>query len=490
MKQLERAIRSERNTMLDLLKQSVQTGEKLGADFVEARYDDLSLRTLQRTDDVWKDIQVKSRMGFAITCYVDGVAGFSFTASTEKKNVLDATKKSYKMAHASASIASLKLPFDKGPSITSSKSDTLSVKIHPRDRDLGHKTEMVNRAVESAREFGENIRNVRGLYGELYGQKLFYNSDGSHIDWDFLVTDLRCIVTAKTDTGAMVNGAQGKGGSYGLEVFEEADNTPEKIGEDAGSNAKEQLKAKACPAGKFRTLVEERLVGVLAHESFGHLSEADFIVTGGSPLVEKIGKQLGTEHATIVDGGTPDIAKYGGLWYPYDDQGTPASETVVLDKGILKHYLNNRGTAQKFGQVPTGNARAVNFVFPPIPRMTNTYFMPGDLNEEEALQLLGTGVYAIQSSGGQVEGDGSFLFKAIRGYWVEDGEIQYPVREVSLSGNILELLGRVEGATNELKISSGYFGGCGKGGQFPLPVGLGGPMLVMDGVTFGGQAEE
>jgi TldD protein len=314
------------------------------------------------------------------------------------------------------------------------------------------------------------------------------NSDGSEIIWDFLITDLRLLVTSKTTAGALVNGSEGHGGSYGIEDFESGEFTPEKIGEQAGKNAKEQLKAKACPAGKFRALVEEDLVGVLAHESFGHLSEADFVVTGGSPLAEKVGKAIGSEHATIIDGGIPDIKKYGGLWLPYDDQGTATNQTTVLEKGILKHYLHNRGTAKKLEQEPTGNARAVSFVFPPIPRMTNTYFMPGTLSEDEAIEQLGTGVFAIQSSGGQVQGDGSFLFKAIRGYWVENGEIQYPIREVSLSGNILELLSRVEGGTKDLKLTSGYFGGCGKGGQFPLPVGMGGPKLLINEVTFGGEA--
>ncbi len=121
--------------------------------------------------------------------------------------------------------------------------------------------------------------------------------------------------------------------------------------------------------------------------------------------------------------------------------------------------------------------------------MTNTYFAPGELTKEEALELLDTGVYAIQTSGGQVEDDGSFLFKAIRGYWVEKGEIREPLREVALSGNILQLLSNVEGATKELRIYAGYFGGCGKSGQFPLPVGTGGSELVIDDVTFGGKAK-
>jgi len=475
--------------MLEKLQECVSVGETLGADFVEARFDDLNLRTLERTDDIWKEIQVKSRRGFAITCYVDGVSGFSFTPSSESAELNAATERAYKMAKASSVAAKLKLPFEGRSALKSKASDTLLVNIHPRDIELSKKTGLVDRVVESAKEFGENIRNIRGRYGELYGPKIFANSDGSEIDWNFLTIDLRCLVTSKTDAGDMVIGSGAKGGTYGHELFKEEEFTPEKIGEEAAVRAKEQLEAKACPAGKFKSLVEESLVGVLAHESFGHLSEADFIVTGGSPLSGKMNATLGTEHATIVDAGPADIKKTGGLWLPYDDQGTATGSTTILDKGVLKHYLHNRGTAKKLGQNPTGNARAVNFVYPPIPRMTNTYFMPGDLNgEEEALDLLGTGIYAIQTSGGQVQGDGSFLFKAIRGYYVENGEIKYPIREVALSGNILELLGKVEGATKDLKIRSGYFGGCGKGGQFPLPTGTGGPKLVIDGVTFGGQA--
>jgi len=474
--------------MIDKLQQCVRIGEGLGADFVEARYDNLTLRSLQRINDIWQDIQVKSRMGFAITAYVDGVSGFSFTPSTELNDIKIATENAYKMAKASSEAAKIKLPFDRREAVKSKKSDSPTAKIHPRDRDLAYKIDMVNRSIESAREHGESIKTARGVWGELYGPKMLVNSDGTLIDWEFLITDLRVLVTSKTTSGAMVIGAEGQGGTMGLEAFEKGEYTPEKLGEIAGKNAKEQLKAKACPAGKFRALVEEDLVGVLAHESFGHLSEADFIVTGGSPLTEKIGNTLGTEHATIVDGGIPDIHKYGGLWLPYDDQGIASNQTTVLDKGVLVHYLHNRGTAKKLEQDPTGNARAVSFVFPPIPRMTNTYFMPGTLSQEEAIEQLGTGVYAIQSSGGQVEGDGSFLFKAIRGYWVENGEIQYPIREVALSGNILELLTHVEGGTKELKLKSGYFGGCGKGGQSPLPVGMGGPQLLIDEVTFGGEA--
>ncbi len=474
--------------MKEILEEGVAHGESLGADFVEARFEDLTLRTLDRTDDTFRDIQVKSRMGVAVTCYIEGVSGFSFTATPDRESVRDAVARAVKMARASVGAAKLKLPFERGEAVQSRPAYTPSIKVHPREWELSQKIDLVNRIVDSARDHGKNIRNIRGMYGELYGQKMVVNSDGTNIEWDFLTTELRVKVTSRAEDGGMVIGFASHGGTIGVDAFASEDHSPEAMGADAAERAAEQLTAKPCPAGKFRSLVENHLVGVLAHESFGHLSEADFVVTGGSPLTGKIDSRLGTELATIIDSGIVDIEKYGGLWVPFDDQGTPAHKTTVLDKGVLKHYLHNRGTAANLGQQPTGNARAIHFMFSPIVRMTNTYFAPGDLSDEEALELLGTGVYAIQTAGGQVQGDGSFLFKAIRGYWVENGEIKYPIREVSLSGNVLELLGNVEGATRDLQIYSGYFGGCGKGGQAPLPVGLGGPKLVVDGVTFGGKA--
>ena len=474
--------------MLGRLQECVEFGEKLGADFVEARFDDFILRTLRRTNDTWKDIILRSRTGTGVVCYYDGASGYSFTSSDDETELKKIVSQAFKMARAAARAASLKLNFDKRPAVQSRKTETFPIKIHPKTKDFDYKTDLVDTVIDSAREFGERISNVTGLYGELYGRKLFTCSEGSIVDWEFEVIDLRCIVISKTEPGDLVYGVDHAGGTIGLELFNTKGSTPRDIGKKAGTHAKEQLKARSCPAGEFRALIENSLAGVLAHESFGHLSEGDFVVVGGSPLAGKLGSRLGTDQATIVDHGVPNIPEIGGLWIPYDDQGTEASRTVILDKGILKHYLHSRGTAKRLQQEPTGNCRAVHFGFIPIPRMTNTYFGPGKLTREEALELLDTGVYAIQTSGGQVEDDGSFLFKAIRGYWVEKGEVREPLREVALSGNILQLLSNVEGATKELRIHAGYFGGCGKSGQFPLPVGTGGPELVINNVTFGGKA--
>ena len=473
---------------MDTLEKAVDFGEKLGADFVEARFEDLTLRSLQKINENWKDITAKTRSGIGVVCYYKGGSGYSFTASKSDKDIQEAVERAFKIAKASVPAVSIKLGFDNQPPVKSTGSDTFTVKEHPKHHSIDEKTELVNRAMDTAKEHGENISTITGLYGELYGTKLFTNSDRSIIDWEFRVVDLVCYVVSKTKEGNMVNSLERSGGTAGFELFSKEGSTPEDIGRKAGKGAKAQLVARACPAGQFRALVDNVLAGTLAHESFGHLSEADFIVTSSSPLTGKIGTKLGSEHATIADNGVPDIEKHGGIWLPFDDQGTRSGETTMLDKGTVTHYLHSRGTAKYLKQKPTGNCRAVHFGFMPIPRMTNTYFKPGDLTEEEALELLGTGVYAIESQGGQVQGDGSFLFKARSGYWVENGEKKYPLREVSLSGNILDLLGRVEGATKDFKIRGGYFGGCGKSGQYPLPTGLGGPKLVIDSVTFGGKA--
>ncbi len=478
--------------MLDKLQDAVSLGERLGADFVEARFDDFTLHTLRRIktkkDDTWKDILSKFRTGIGVTCYFGGTAGYSFTASEVVNDIEETVNRAFKMAKAASTAASLKLNFERRSRVKSKPTDTRSVKIHPKTESQEFKMNLINRMVENASDHGKNIENITGAYGELYGQKIFTNSEETNIDWEFLVIDLTCRVISKTSSGELVFASERKAGSFGLEVYTQKETTPEEIGKTAGELASEQLKAKACPAGKFSTLIDNALTGVLAHESFGHLSEGDFVTIGVSPLAGKIGKRLGTKHATIIDGGIPDINKIGGLWLPFDDQGTPADMTTILEKGVLKHFLHSRGTAQKLEQKPTGNCRAVHFGFMPIPRMTNTFFTPGDLTEEEALEQLGTGIYAIQTMGGQVEGDGSFLFKANRGYWVENGKIQHPIREVSLSGNILQLLQRVEGATRDINLWGTYFGGCGKSGQRPLPTGLGGPKLLIRDVTFGGKA--
>lgn len=468
-------------SMIDKLNAGVQFGESLGADFMELRYDNLNILTINNTNLDLKDVLTKQTKGVGIMAYVKGVEGSSFTPDLSQKGINEAVKKAYQMAHGIAPHSKLNLPFPR----TNKNSQKIpsKAKIHPKDVEFSEKLGYLKRIYEGIQEHSDSVSSTI-LYGELWGDKIFVNSESNEIIWHPLVVDLAAIAISMSENGSPARSLYRKGGCEGLEIYQQEENTPEKIGEMAGKFSKEQTKAKSIKSGKYRALVGSLMGGVIAHESFGHLSEADGVVNHNSPISDKMGKQLGTSHATIIDEGLP--AYSGGFYLPFDDQGTPANKTVLLEKGILKNFLHSRGTASYLNQPLSGNNRAINFMFPPIPRMTNTYFEKGDLSHEEALELLGTGIYAIDSMGGQVSDDGNFLFQCARGYYVENGEIKYNIKDSSLSGNILDFLMQIQGATNTLKLQTGYFGGCGKKGQSPLPVGMGGPELLIKEVQVGG----
>jgi TldD protein len=360
---------------------------------------------------------------------------------------------------------------------------TTSVDKHPKQVSLEDKKELCLRENSTAMGVSKNISNVNSAFGEYYGTVYYASSEGTKTSYEPLLTGLRVVCVAKR--GATIVDAEDRyGGSVGLSAFEEEAHIPENMAKNAANWALEKLKAKPAPAGKFEALIDPRLAGVLAHESFGHLSEGDFVVIGGSPLSGKIGQKLGTEDVTIIDEGMPEK---GGYALPFDDEGVPCNRVEILKKGVLRHYLQSRVTATALKAEPTGNARSQDYSFEPIVRMRNTYFDRGDRKFEEALKELNQGIYAIDTSGGQVEDTGTFLFKAVRGYWVEKGELKYPLRDVAMTGNILELLKKIDMVCDDLRIDASPFGGCGKINQRAY-VGFGGPHIKIKDVLFGGAA--
>ncbi len=473
--------------MFDELQTIISKVEAKGADFVEARYDELLLRTIIKDNERIQECKAMKRAGVGFNVYYKGATGYAFSADLSKTILEQSAISALGIAKASASAVSIKSEIEPLEPI---KNEYFKPNIREPAWlvENDEKLEILSRMEDSMKEYGKDIASLKALYGELSGEKLFSNSEGTEIHWHPYLLDVRCEVTSKTSQGDLVNASDQRSGSIGLEHLKMKNFTPEDLGKNAAEWAKEKITAKAAPAGIFRALCENFLVGVLAHESFGHLTEGDFVVSKGTPIHDKLGETLGSEYVTIIDEGTPKRDEnISGFWLPYDDEGIKTEHNVLIENGVLKEFLHSRSTAKLLNVKPTGNARAVNFTFAPIPRMKNTYFMPGDLTEEEALKQLGKGIYAIQTLGGQVGMDGSFFFKAVRGYWVENGEKQYPLKDVSLTGNILQLLKNVEGATKDLVIFSTYFGGCGKDGQSPLPVGLGGPKLLINNVRFGGE---
>ncbi len=275
-------------------------------------------------------------------------------------------------------------------------------------------------------------------------------------------------------------------GERGVGDFE-GERGPEELAREAAQRAEEAAHAKPAPPGRQRVLSDPLLSGLLAHESFGHLTEHDLVSMGWSRLQERMGERFADEQVSVVDAPSPPSEGLDGIQLPYDEEGTQGEPVTILEDGVLRRWMHTRGSAPASDQAPTGNARALNARFPPIVRMRNTYFEAGDHSLDEMLELLGNGVYLMAGRGGSPASDGSFMFTATRGYVVENGEIQHPIRATSVSGNILDFLEGVEAVGSELGFRTSNFGGCGKWAQSYIPVGMGGPHVLVDEALVGGR---
>jgi len=300
--------------MFDKLQAIISRVESKGANFVDARYDELLLRTIIKENERIEECKTIKRAGAGFNVYYQGATGYAFSAELSPKALEQSAYDALGIAKASSHTVTIKSEVEPLQPET-------NVNLKPKILepawlvDLDEKMELVSRVEKSAKEYGENISSLRVMYGELSGEKVFTNSEGTEIQWNPHLLEIICVVTSKTQQGDLVTAFDNKNGSIGLESFKNEGSTPEDLGKTAALWAKEKIKAKASPAGKFNALCENMLVGVLAHESFGHLTEGDFVVSKGSPIHDKLGEKLGSEHITIIDEGVLTIGKdLGGLW--------------------------------------------------------------------------------------------------------------------------------------------------------------------------------
>jgi TldD protein len=222
--------------------------------------------------------------------------------------------------------------------------------------------------------------------------------------------------------------------------------------------------------------------GILLHEAIGHGLEADFNRKKTSAFSSLIGKRVASDVCTIVDDGTLPFRR-GSL--NMDDEGTPTSRTVLIERGILRGYITDRLNATLMGIPLTGNGRRESFQSIPLPRMTNTFMLAGESDPDEILRSVKKGLYAVSFGGGQVDiTNGKFVFSTSEAYLIEDGKITRPVKGATLIGNGPEILTRVSMVGHDLKLDEGI-GTCGKDGQ-SVPVGVGLPTIKVDEITVGG----
>ncbi|MGB4781866.1 metalloprotease TldD [Candidatus Methylomirabilis sp.] len=276
-------------------------------------------------------------------------------------------------------------------------------------------------------------------------------------------------------------GSWGGGGRADFEFFLEGGRF-ELYAKEAARLAIMNLSAADAPAGTMDVVLGPGWPGILLHEAIGHGLEGDFNRKKTSAFSDRIGQQVGSPLVTVVDDGTIP-GRRGSL--NVDDEGTPTGRTVLIERGILRGYLQDRLNARLMGMEPTGNGRRESYAYQPLPRMTNTFMLPGDSTSEEIIRSVKHGLYAVTFGGGQVDiTSGKFVFSASEAYMIEDGKVTKPVRGATLIGHGPDVLTRVTMVGNDLKLDEGV-GTCGKDGQ-SVPVGVGLPTIKIEGLTVGG----
>ena len=304
----------------------------------------------------------------------------------------------------------------------------------------------------------------------------------------FVATDVRPLVRLNVSIVAEENGRResgffGLGGRYLYDHLFDPKTWNRAI-DGALAQAIVNLSSIDAPAGEMTVLLGPGWPGVLLHEAVGHGLEGDFNRKGTSVFSGRIGERVAAPGVTVVDNGALE-ARRGSL--SIDDEGTPTGETVLIEDGILKGYMQDRLSARLMGVEPTGNGRRESYAHAPMPRMTNTYMKDGQDDPEELLSRVKNGLFAKSFGGGQVDiVSGKFVFSCTEAYLVKDGKIGAPVKGATLIGDGPTVLTKVTGIGNDMALDEGV-GICGKGGQ-SVPAGVGQPTLLVEGLTVGGTA--
>ena len=283
--------------------------------------------------------------------------------------------------------------------------------------------------------------------------------------------------------GRRERGSAGGGRRLDYRYFQDND-LAQSYAKEAVRQALVNLEAIDAPAGSMPVVLGSGWPGVLLHEAVGHGLEGDFNRRGSSAFSGRIGEMVASPNCTVVDDGTlPD--RRGSL--SIDDEGVPTEYTTLIEKGKLTGYMQDKHNARLMGTRSTGNGRRESYAHLPMPRMTNTYMLPGEYEPEEVISSVEKGLYAVNFGGGSVDiTSGKFVFSTSEVYLIENGKITQPVKGATLIGNGPEVMKKISMVANDLELDTGV-GNCGKEGQ-SVPVGVGQPTLKIDSLTVGGTA--
>ena len=358
--------------------------------------------------------------------------------------------------------------------------DLYAIATPVNDVPLDKKVALLYEIDKFTRGLDPRVKNVFASIGAEYKVILVASSQGMVVGDIQPLTRLNvtCIVE---ENGNRQVGSFGGGGRVEFGFFVDGRDY-ERYAREAVRQAVLNLSAEDAPAGTMDVVLGPGWPGILLHEAIGHGLEGDFNRKKTSAFSDRIGEKVASELCTVVDDGTIP-SRRGSI--NVDDEGTPTSRTTLIEKGVLKGYLQDKLNASLMKMALTGNGRRESYAHIPMPRMTNTFMLAGESAPEDILKSVKKGLYAVSFGGGQVDiTSGKFVFSASEAYLIEDGKVTKPVKGATLIGNGPDVLTRVSMVGADLKLDEGV-GTCGKDGQ-SVPVGVGMPTIKIDGLTVGG----
>ncbi|MBA4416939.1 MAG: hypothetical protein C0392_03365 [Syntrophus sp. (in: bacteria)] len=354
-----------------------------------------------------------------------------------------------------------------------------TIEIAPGGVEIAQKLAMVKRLEALVKGMEKRIRQVRVIYRDTLQDVSIYNSEGTEIKEKRTQVVLNLLLVGE-EKGEMQTSYEAIGGFYGFEYF--TDDIIEEFARKTAKRLTGLLGAMEAPMGTKTVVLASEAGGTMIHEAIGHGLEADLAMEGLSCYKDMLGEKMASPLISVVDDAT--IPHMRGT-YCYDDEGTPAERTVLVQDGVLKNYLYDRFHALKFKTISTGNGRRESFRHRPIPRMSNTIILPGMEEPSKIISSVDDGVLVVKMGGGQVDTvRGDFVFEISEGYLIEKGQVGSMIKNATMMGNGLKVLQGIDMVGKDLGFGIGT---CGKDGQ-GVPVSDAQPTLRIPEIVVGGKA--
>jgi TldD protein len=465
--QMQTLLADVQNVLSDLLKRYSSRVDYLMIRLEEAEGTDILLRG-DKVETLSEGISIGGQIR---ACYK---GGWGFSSFNQLSTISDRIEEAIAAAKIVGEEETILAPVD----IVQTICDIPLTGTDPRQISLKKKKELCDRYTELLKSVDSRITTTSVRYGDCAQRVILATSEGSFIEQSWVDMEMRFAATAKN--GETVQTGRETTGSR--KAFEDLMGLDEQV-KEAAQRAVAALSLPSVKGNTYTVVIDPILTGLFVHEAFGHLSEADMAYENPDLLeVMTLGRRFGPKELQIFDGAAPQ--GHRGSYF-YDDEGTPATTTKLIEDGVLIGRLHSRETAGKLGEAPTGNARCLSYHYPPIVRMTNTWIERGQTPVADLFGGIKEGVYARNWLGGMTNGE-MFTFSAGEAWMIRNGKIAEPVKDVTLSGNVFQTLADIEAIADDFYWDES--GGCGKGGQNGLAVGCGGPSLRIRDVVVGGEA--